>query len=133
MGEPWATKKDLEKALRNIHLRLESLAAGGGEENMVYNTAASHTHSGGATYETVLNISGEGQAQIFMTHPKSNGYHDLKITVDGTVVLTDCRAQTHSYAGDIVNMGAWNFETSLKIEHKSDLATPVVRVAYCCA
>jgi len=133
----WADKKEYEAALRQINLRLEALAAkaaaaeGGG--NMVYTTAASHTHSGGGAYETVLNIAAthSGQAQIFLINGSATGYHDLQVTVDGTVVLADVRNKLASYSGDIAYGGIWNFNISLKIEHKSDKNTSICKVAYC--
>ncbi len=102
------------------------------EVNMVYNLAASHGHSGGNTYETVLDItSGSGQAQIFVTRDpaETTGVQYLKITVDGTAVLEDCFMSLGSGPGWSYG-GIWNFSTSLKIEHKSE-KSPFCKVAYC--
>jgi len=135
MSDQWPSKKEYEAALRQINIRLEALAAkaeGGG--NMVYTTAASHTHSGGGSYETVLNIAAThtGQALVILGNPKAAGYHDVKVTVDGTVVLDGLRYNTQSYAGAITYIGVFNFNSSFKVEHKSDLATNAVcMVAYC--
>jgi hypothetical protein len=133
----WADKKEYEAALRQINLRLESLAAkaaeGGG--NMVYTTAVSHQHGGGGGYETVLNIAAthSGQAQVFfcggyVAGTLTKSY--LKITVNGVVVLTDLENSMKAEAFWSYG-GIWNFSTSLKIEHKSTSNLAYCKVAYC--
>ena len=134
MSEPWATKKDLEAALRQIHLRLASLAAeGGGVANIPYDTAASHTHSGGGAYETAINISGKGQIQIFASlsaDPSAKKTHTYKITVDGTIVITDLWSEQAAYHADVRYLGIWNFNTSFKLEHLSNANTAIIKAAY---
>lgn len=134
MADQWPSKKEFEEAIRQIHIRLNALAAGAGEGGeMIYTSAASHTHSGGANYETVLDIAAthSGQAQIFLINGSIAGYHRLKVTVNGTVVLVDAENKMMSYSGDMAYGGIWNFNVSLKIEHKSDKTTSICKVAYC--
>ena len=102
--------------------------------NMIYTTAATHAHSGGGAYETTLNIAAthSGQALVILQNPKAVGYHAVQITVDGTVVLADLTYTTSVYSGVITYIGVFNFNSSLKVEHKSDLATNAIcKVAYC--
>jgi len=137
MSDQWPSKKEYEQVVRQINLRLDSLLAGAvaGGGNMVYTTAASHTHSGGGAYETVLNIAAthKGQALVFLSGDfnASAGYHTLQVTVDGVIVLADLKAVIPRYDGPIMYGGIWNFDVSLKIEHKSDKAIAICKVAYC--
>ena len=137
MTDAWPSKKEYEAALREIHKRLEALAAaGGGGGEMVYTNAATDTHSGNGSYRTVINVSGKGQAVIFTGGtPAQSTYQYLKITVDGVAVVTDMvtkKAGQGALCAEVY-WGVWNFNVSLKIEHKSDSAAALCRVAYCCA
>ena len=103
---------------------------------MVYTTAATDTHGGGGSYEIVINVTGAGQAVIFTGGtPAQATYQYLKITVDGTAVVTDMvtkKAGVNAPPSEVY-WGVWNFSVSLKIEHKSDSSAALCRVAYCCA
>jgi len=103
---------------------------------MIYTTAATDTHSGGGNYETVIDVSGAGQAIVFTGGTPANAaYQYLKITVDGTAVVTDMITKKAgvAYPYNEICWGVWNFSVSLKIEHKSDSSAATCRVAYCCA
>lgn len=79
---------------------------------------------------------GKRQAVIFTGGtPNQSSYQNLKITVDGVAVVTDLIAKKGGVGTQApeIYWGVWNFNTSLKIEHKSDSAAALVRVAYCCA
>jgi hypothetical protein len=135
MTDQWPSKKEYENALRNINLRLDSLTAGAAGGEMIYTTAATDIHSGGGAYETVVDLTGEGQAILFTGGAVAQAkYQNLKITVDGTAVITDLIAKVAGEPAATAEgyWGVWNFDTSLKIEHKSDSNVALVRVAYCC-
>jgi len=135
MSDAWPSKKEYEAALRNINTRLNSLTAGAGGGEMIYTTAATDTHSGGGAYETVVDLTGKGQAAIFTGGAVAQAaYQNLKITIDGTAVIADMvtkRAGVNA-APTAFYCGVWNFNVSLKIEHQSDSNVALVRVAYCC-
>ena len=135
MSDAWPSKKEYEAALRNINTRLNSLTAGAGGGEMIYTTAATDTHSGGGAYETVVDLTGKGQAILFTGGNMADAkYQLLKITVDGTAIITDMAAKIagESPAVNELYWGVWNFNISLKIEHKADANTATCRVAYCC-
>ena len=92
--------------------------------DIVYDSYASHTHSGGGSYETALDISGDGQALVIA----DNNDQTVKITVDGNAVLEDVPCKNYNNLGS-TNVGTFRFNSSFKVEHSSS-RTAIVRIAY---
>ena len=100
---------------------------------MLFTNAASHSHSGGGSYETVLSIAAthKGVAMVMGERCTSDNTGDqyLQVTVDGNVVVTDLWCPLRDSPGFFFG-GLYNFSSSILIEHKSDKANTVCRVSY---
>ena len=81
--------------------------------------------------QTALNVTGRGKASILRIMGAVDETHNLKVTVDGNVIINNRAIGSYIKVG--VFCGIFEFNNSLLIEHKSSGGVNDVRlvVSYC--
>ena len=68
-------------------------------------------------FQTVLNVTGRGKANVFSARYANGEDHYMRITVDGNIVVNDRVVKFYQNIGVII--GVYDFNISFQVEHRS--------------